>query len=137
MDETKSRMSDAGIVALYFARDERAVEISREKYGSWCMAAAEGILSYNADKAFFSCKALSMVKGLTDGNQEIANIKRIFPEAAGTVYLAVDHTKFDSVAFSGICGFERIDVVITDLRPSEEWLRFFAENEVRCVYPPD
>ncbi len=49
MDETKSRMSDAGIVALYFARDERAVEISREKYGSWCMAAAEGILSSRED----------------------------------------------------------------------------------------
>ena len=99
--------------------------------------AAEGILSYNADKAFFSCKALSMEKGLTDGNQEIANIKRIFPEAAGTVYLAVDHTKFDSVAFSGICDFSQIDVVITDRRPSEEWLRFFAQNEVRCVYPQD
>ena len=30
MDETKPCLTDAGIVALYFARDERAVEISRE-----------------------------------------------------------------------------------------------------------
>ena len=41
--------SDAAIVALYWMRDERALEESRKKYGGWCLAAAENILSSRED----------------------------------------------------------------------------------------
>lgn len=99
--------------------------------------ASEEILSYNADKAIFSCKALSTEKGVTDGNQEIADIKRTFLNAAAKVYLAVDHTKFDSVAFSQICSLDRVDVVVTDQKPGEPWLRFFEEHQVRLLCPEE
>ena len=42
-------LPDSDIVALFFARDERAVEESRAKYGGWCLAAAENILSSRED----------------------------------------------------------------------------------------
>jgi DeoR/GlpR family transcriptional regulator of sugar metabolism len=58
-------------------------------------------------------------------------------EAAGKVYLAVDSSKFDKVAFSRICPLTRIDVVITDKRPDERWLLYFEEYEIECIYPEE
>ncbi len=42
-------LPDGEIVALFFARDERALAECRAKYGGWCLAAAEHILSSRED----------------------------------------------------------------------------------------
>ncbi len=42
-------MLDEEIIALYFARDEKALEETAEKYGSYCCAVAENILRDKED----------------------------------------------------------------------------------------
>lgn len=42
-------MDDAGIVALYWARDEEAIRESAAKYGTYCRAIAERILDSRED----------------------------------------------------------------------------------------
>lgn len=42
-------MDDAGIVALYWARDERALAETRDKYGRYCYAVAYNILGVPED----------------------------------------------------------------------------------------
>ncbi len=42
-------MEDRDIVALYRARDERAIEETREKYGGYCFAIARNILTVPED----------------------------------------------------------------------------------------
>ncbi len=42
-------MDDNGIVELFFARSERAVEATAEKYGAYCLAVAENILPVRED----------------------------------------------------------------------------------------
>ncbi len=96
--------------------------------------AADGLTLYNADKVFFSCKGLDLEKGITDGNDEISTIKQDMIRAAARVYLAVDSTKFGKVAFSKICPISRVDVVITDRKPSDEWLSAFERYNVECIY---
>lgn len=96
---------------------------------------AESVNSYHADKVFMSCKGISMERGITDGNDETAGIKQAMIASAGKVYLAVDHSKFDRTAFSQICGFNRIDTVITDQEPEAAWKDFFASNDVGLIYP--
>lgn len=42
-------MEDAGIVALYWARDEKAIAESAAKYGAYCLAIARQILTSRED----------------------------------------------------------------------------------------
>lgn len=96
--------------------------------------AADSISSYNADKAFFSCKGIDLEKGATDRNDDSVDVKQSMLDSAGKIYLAVDSTKFGKVAFSRICGLSRVDVVVTDKRPDEQWMETFKRLGIECIY---
>ncbi len=96
--------------------------------------AMEGISTFNADKVILSCKGLDMEKGITDANEMFSQVKQTMLKCAKQRILAVDHTKFDNIAFSRICKLSAIDMVVTDVRPSEEWLNYFAEKGIECLY---
>lgn len=97
--------------------------------------ASDSIRGYNADKVFFSCKGIDMEKGVTDGNDETADVKKDMLSSAAKIYLIVDSTKFGTVAFSKICDLSGIDVVVTDKKPDAAWLDAFAHSGVECIYP--
>ena len=95
------------------------------------------IASFHADKAILSCKGINMDNGITDSNEMFSQVKQTMLKSAKQRILAVDHTKFDNIAFSRICELSAIDMVVTDLRPSEEWMNYFAEKGIRCLYGKD
>lgn len=97
--------------------------------------ASDSIRAYNADKVFFSCKGIDLERGVTDGNDETADVKKDMLSSAAKIYLIVDSTKFGTVAFAKICGLSGIDVIVTDKKPDTVWLEAFARNRVECLYP--
>lgn len=99
--------------------------------------AAESIQTYNADKVFLSCKGLDIEKGVTEGNDEASSIKQSMIQSAKKVYLTVDSSKFDRVAFSKTCPLSRLDVVVTDQKPEQRWMDAFEKNGVQCIYPEE
>ncbi len=99
--------------------------------------AIEGIGAFNADKAIMSCKGFDMVKGITDGNELFCEAKRAMLDNSREHILAVDHSKFDTIAFSKICDMERADIIVTDEKPDEKWLDLFRRSGIRCIYPED
>lgn len=99
--------------------------------------ALEGISSFYADKVILSCKGLDMEKGLTDANEMFSQVKQTMLKSAKQCILAADHTKFNNVAFSRICDLTDIDMVVTDLRPSAEWMAYFNEKGITCLYGED
>ena len=99
--------------------------------------ATEAISSFNVDKAILSCKGIDMNRGITDANEVFSQVKQAMLKQAKVRILAADHTKFGKVAFSRICTFADIDVVITDVYPGSEWMDFFAERKIRCLYEQD
>lgn len=90
--------------------------------------------NYNVDIAFFSCRALSMEVGLSDSNEDEAILRRLMIKNSSKSVLLCDHTKFDKVSFCKIGGFERIDYLVTDIKPSEEWLNFLEMQNVKVLY---
>ncbi len=104
-------------------------------FGGW--KTAEALRAYHADKVFFSCKGVDLNKGITDGTDEIAGIKQAMIESATRVYLAVDSNKFDRTAFSQICDFGSVDVVITDKKPEQKWIEFLTQKGVELIYPEE
>lgn len=99
--------------------------------------AIDSIEAYNADKIFFSCKGLDLEKGVTEGNEEMGSIKQSMIKASRKVYLAVDSSKFDKVAFSNICKLSGLNVIITDKKPEPRWLSAFEEHGIQCIYPKE
>lgn len=90
---------------------------------------------YYVDIVLISCTAIDLAGGVFDSNEEEAELKRILVEKGKKIILLVDHTKFYKMAFARLMGFDRVDMVITDREPSEEWKKVFEENRVELLYP--
>lgn len=96
--------------------------------------AVDTIAAFNVDKVILSCKGLDMEKGITDANELFTQVKKNMLASAKQKILAVDRTKFNRIAFSQICSITDIDIVVTDVKPSEDWLRYFEEKGITCLY---
>lgn len=99
--------------------------------------AEQMLSSFHVNKAIISCKGIDPAHGFSDSSDMHAAIKQRMLEAASQRIFAVDHTKFDQLAFTVISGFEGVDAVITDRRPDERWRQTFAAAEVECLYPEE
>jgi DeoR/GlpR family transcriptional regulator of sugar metabolism len=75
-----------------------------------------------------------MEKGITDANEMFSQVKKAMIRSAKQRILAVDHTKFEKVAFSQICEVTDIDMVVTDVRPSDAWMEYFKDKGIDCLY---
>lgn len=96
--------------------------------------AADVINSFRADKVILSCKGVDLEQGVTDAHDSLSQIKHTMLKSARQRILAVDHTKFGNVAFSRICELSEIDMVVTDIRPQQKWMDYFAEKGIQCLY---
>lgn len=97
-------------------------------------AARRCISSLNADILFFSCRAISMDKGLTDISEEEAELRRLMINSCQKTILLCDSSKFDKVSFNKICGFDAIDCLITDQKPAATWADFLQAKGVEVIY---
>ncbi len=109
-------------------------ELSQSSLSLTGNRANEVIRSYNADLALISCKGIDMSAGLTDTNDQNAEIKKSFIHSAKKVIVGVDSTKFDKISFVRFSDFDGIDAVITDSEPSNEWKKFLKENDIELYY---
>ena len=98
-------------------------------------AAAEDVVSkYFADYAVLSCKGIDLEKGITDTRETFANLKKFFIKSAKKVILAVDHTKFDKISFVRLGELDDVDVIVTDVEPSEKWKNLLKEKGIELYY---
>lgn len=90
---------------------------------------------YHVDKAIVSCKGLDMELGITDSDEQHAQNKYTMLQTGEKRILAVDHSKFGEVAFTRVDGLKGVTMVVTDTRPDEQWLKFFEQLGISCIYP--
>jgi len=91
--------------------------------------AVSEIASFHIDKLIFSCKGLTQ-EGIFESNDDFCQVKRAMLKAAKTKILAVDFSKFNKRAFSKIANITDIDMVVTDIRPSNEWVDWLKAYEI-------
>ncbi len=95
------------------------------------------IAEHYVDKAFISCRSIDMTYGITEANEELAEIRKMLVERANKVFLIADHSKFDRVSFTSICGFEMVDALVVDKRLSPEWKTFLQKKQVEIFEPAE
>lgn len=96
--------------------------------------AIQALSRFNADIALISCKGMSRSAGIMDASIADAEIKRAFISHARHICLLVDGDKFDGGGLISVAGFDAVTTVITDRKPSDDWIAHFAEIGVRLIY---
>ena len=69
---------------------------------------------YHVDKAFLGSDGISLAKGITADNAEIAEICRLMSEQAQQTIVLADSSKLGRAGFAHIMDATRIDILITD-----------------------
>ncbi len=81
----------------------------------------EDLSRYYVDKAFISCRTVSLEYGATDSNESAALVRRTMLRRSHSAYLVVDHTKLDSISYLTICTLDAVKAVICDRPLPLEW----------------
>ena len=85
--------------------------------------------------AFIGADGLSVDFGLTSVDIESAQLLTLAVKNARQTYLLTDASKFDNPALYKIVDLEAITTVITDRKPSYEWLSCFEKKNINIIYP--
>jgi len=84
----------------------------------------------NVDKAFMASNSISLTKGLTTPNIEMARIKEKIIEIADQVYLLADSSKIGKTSFVRFADIEDVDILVTDAGISPSTLAKFESSNV-------
>ncbi len=90
----------------------------------------QALSNYHADFSIISPTKLSMEQGLSDDNQDIAQIRMFMLTNSKRGILLVDNTKFDCSELFNIADFDQIDQVITDEALDDRWIDFFKLRDI-------
>ncbi len=128
-------------VALTFAGVDTVKVISiggtlRHSQMSFTGPAAERVVSeYYADKAFVSCVGVDLVKGITDADEQEAEVRKLMFRQATKKILVADSTKLGKISFSFIAPMSGLDCLVTDQEPSAGWLKELEAHHITCLFP--
>lgn len=93
----------------------------------------ENLKKYSVNYAIFACKGLDILKGIKDGNEEEAEIKRIMTQSAEKVILMADNTKFNKSSFVDLLPFSEINFLVTDSPLSKEWITHLKKKKIEIL----
>jgi DeoR/GlpR family transcriptional regulator of sugar metabolism len=102
--------------------------------GPMATAALERLRGY---QAFVGADGLAVDFGLTAVDIESAHMFGLAVRNARQAVLVADHSKFDAPSLHKIVDWEAISTVVTDTKPSQQWLDFFAGRGTKIVFPED
>ena len=89
--------------------------------------------NYYANKVFFSCRGVTLVRGLMESSEAEAEIKKAMIECSESAIFLCDRKKLGRLGVPVISGLDKIDCIITDIKLDEEWNQALAENDVRVI----
>lgn len=89
--------------------------------------------TYHVGKTFISCSGFHMKHGISESDEMQARIKNIMMESADTVYVLVDHTKFDVKAFYRLSGIDVADFIITDSKTNNQIIEQLEEKSIQVI----
>ena len=89
--------------------------------------------NYYANKFFFSCKGVTLSRGLVDSSEGEAEIKKAMMRCSESAIFLCDKNKIGKLGVPRICGLDRIDFFITDERLTDEWETVLAKQDVNVV----
>lgn len=97
----------------------------------------ECIRNYNFSKIFLASTGISVEHGATNASPLECEIKKELVQKDCPKYLLVDNSKFDVASLMTYSDLKAVDYVITDSRPADKFLEYFAANNIELILPED
>lgn len=91
---------------------------------------------YNISKAFMCCTGISIDNGLTNATTGEYIVKKAVIENSKTNYILADHSKFGKFTLLTFCPLDKVDNIITDTMPDDEFMGFCNANGVNVYITP-
>jgi DeoR/GlpR family transcriptional regulator of sugar metabolism len=88
-------------------------------------------------RAFVGADGLSPEFGVTACDIESAHLYKLAIRNAREAILMVDHTKFLAPSLFKICELDDISRIVTDRRPSNEWVAHLNDRGIDLIYPKE
>jgi DeoR/GlpR family transcriptional regulator of sugar metabolism len=73
---------------------------------------------------------MSLIYGITDSNDDEAEVKRVAGERTKRLILMVDHSKFNKASFIKICDLDKISYLITDKPLDSKWSEYMNTHQI-------
>ncbi|MDY4000428.1 MAG: DeoR/GlpR family DNA-binding transcription regulator [Blautia sp.] len=105
------------------------------KTGSFTGHDIESFLrTVNIKKAFMATTGVSIQGGLTNAAVDEYTVKKNICNNSQTIYLLADHDKFDRTALYTYCELDKINTLITDRCPEENYVNFCQNHNIQLIY---
>lgn len=93
----------------------------------------EQIAKFRADHAVLTCGAIDTLGGIMDFDVEEAMMARAMIAQSERVTIIADSSKFGHMAMVKVCGFDRVDSLVTDRQPPDEIFSALAAQGVETI----
>ncbi len=90
---------------------------------------------YFLDVCVLSCRSLDLENGIYEGDEQEAYFKNVMVEHSRRVIILADHTKFGKTSLIRTMPYSKVDILVTDQKPSDAWIDRMQEENVRLLYP--
>jgi len=97
--------------------------------------AVGAIAQLSGFKAFTGADDISRTAGISGADVVTVTFAKLICKRASEVIFVGDHSKFDNPALYKIADLNQLDWIVTDKRPSKQWLVAAKENGVKIVCP--
>ena len=97
--------------------------------------AVEDLEQLRGFRAFIGADGMSMEFGVAACDIESAHLYRLAIRNARETILLVDHTKFQSPSLFKICDVGEISRIVTDEKPTAEWMEFLNDKGIEVLHP--
>lgn len=88
---------------------------------------------YYANKTFFSCRGITLNRGLTDFSEQEAEIKKVMLKNSDVSVFLCDHSKFGKMGVPVVASLDQIDFFVTDVELDKEWEEVLDKKEIELI----
>lgn len=132
-------MTNSLSVMDYFAQSENihlvapGGNFNSTAYAFFGLEAIKFMQKHMVDKAFLSCRGVSLDRGLSEGSDIIAEMRKSVIANAVQSFLLVDHTKIGKNAFISSCPLSEVSCLITDEKLNRKWSDCLNEMHLKYI----
>lgn len=88
----------------------------------------------HCDLSIISCSGLDLNFGLSETTIDQSEVKIAMAENSNRIILLADHSKFGDAKLFKSIPLSKIDCIVTDQKPSEEYVEFCQNNGIDLLY---
>ena len=97
--------------------------------------AENAILQLCGFKAFTGADDITIDSGISGADIVTVGFTKLVLKRASEIIFVGDHTKFDNPALYKIAEIDQLDYIVTDSRPSKEWINAAKKKHIKLIYP--